>query len=71
MSSKLLGKLFEGDVVDMRAENFPLVSMIEWRVSLAQTWEQGPSSALAEISNKFGFLHHIPKMSWNLIILQF
>ena len=63
MSSKSLGKMFEGDVADMSAEHFSLVSMIEWRVSFAQTWEQGPSSALAEISNNFGFLHHIPNMS--------
>ena len=71
MSSKSLGKMFEGDVADMSAEIFSLVSMIEWRVSFAQTWEQGPSSALAEISNNFGFLHHIPNMSWNMFILQF
>ena len=71
MSSKSLGKMFEGNVADMSAENFSLVSMIEWRVSFAQTWEQGPSSALAEISNNFGFLHHIPNMSWNMFILQF
>ena len=54
MTSEGLGEMFEGDSADICAGKFPLVSMgAEQRVSHAQTREQGPPSALAEISLSF------------------
>ena len=53
MTSEGLGEMFEGDSADMCVK-FPRVSMgVEQRVSRAQTWEQGPPSALAEFEDSF------------------
>ena len=50
MTSEGLEEMFEGESADALAGKFPLVSMgAERRVSHAQTREQGPPSALAEI----------------------
>ena len=52
MTSEGLGEMFEGDSADMCAGKFPLVSMGgRAEGSRAQTREQGPPSALAEIIN--------------------
>ena len=50
MTSEGLGEMFEGDFAYTFAGKYQLVSMgAEWRVLRAQTQEQGPPSALAEI----------------------
>ena len=55
MTSEGLGEMFEGDSADMCAGKFPLVSVgTERMVSLAQTRERGPPSALAENIRCFG-----------------
>jgi hypothetical protein len=60
MTSEGLGEMFEGDSADTGAGKFPLVSMgAERRVSRAQTREQGPPSALAEIYNNKINMHNL------------
>ena len=58
MTSEGLGEMFEG------AGKFPLVSMgAERRVSRAQTQEQGPPSALAELFKFLDLVHFAINLS--------